>query len=945
MASSSNYSKTLSTTIPRKLTQGTYYIYIKTDIQNSIYEHTDESNNIIKSGPILINAYPPVDLSIVSLVSPTTGNSGQPFEFQFSVKNIGIGNTIASNWVDIVYLSADTILNAYDDIFLTNVKRSEPLIGGTGYDRTISAKLPNGISGNYYLIVRTDSSNNIEDVNLSNNVSYSISKILISLTPSPDLQVLSASVPLNGQAGQPILVNWVVKNNGANIISTQGWNDGVYLSQNSVYNQYDILLGSINKIGPLTNSESYNKTFEVTLPVSISGNYYIIIKTDSREELYEHNAESNNLLSFPITITLPPPADLIVTNITTPANAIAGKDVSISWTIMNEGINPAVGRMSDAVYFSADTTWDLSDPLLGIVLRDINLNPGALLKESFNINTLNSILADSLGEITADIPGLLTGEYHVIVRSNFKSNIREIDYTNNKKASANKVNVDVINLPLSVFVTDTIYRQDQNFYKVNVPDGVDLRIKAKGSSNVPTVDIYVAYGRMPSTSDYDYRTNDPIPINREVFIPSTKTGNYFITIRSNSNIVDEVYTIIGEVLSFSITAIQPNKGGMGGQVTSMLQGAGFRDSTKVFLYKAGERITEGNVLKFISTMELKVRWNLKNIPLGTYDVVAINEDGSTVTLLDGFKVEPAREMVVSIGQLTPNLLLYGRKESYSFRFTNTSNVDIPYTIVQVEVPPETEATISASTRFITRSRLIPDSLKLADGVFDDYVFSETSQRFPLLVRDLTPGEAVECRIIFRNLSFSAGTSFPMSVGVRTFDKDAYLALQISMIESSRQSVLGNQSSFSPEVVASAYNAQSFAQFMLDGYSKIGLLDPSDVPSLPKIISLIENTENSNTLYKSTMDIGVLPNSTNDASSACDDFFSKLGCVAAVIDCFIPFPPIPPPFNFIMCGFGIAASCGPWDAGLAGCIGVASGLTCLGKELIVKILLPHLIRMI
>ncbi len=941
LPSFTNYSKSLSVKIPRKLSEGTYYLYIKTDVRNSIYEHTDEGNNILKSSSVFVKAYPPVDLSIVSLSTMISGNSGQPLEIQYSVKNIGTGNTTVSNWVDIIYLSADTTLNIYDDIFIARVNRFEPLISGAGYERNINPNLPNGISGNYYLIVKCDSSNAAEDVNLTNNIKFTESKIQISLTPSPDLQLISANVPSGGQAGQPLVISWSVKNNASNIPPSQVWNDAIYLSQNSVYDPYDISLGSISNSGPLVSGASYNRNVEVTLPVSSSGNYYILVKTDSRDAIYEHNAESNNLLALPITITLPPPADLVVTNITAPLNAITGKDVTVAWTIQNKGSNPATGRMSDAVYFSKDTTWDVSDPLLGIVLREINLNPGASLKESFKINTSNLVLADSLGEITADMPGLFTGEYHVIVRTNFKNNIREIDYTNNKKASLNKVNVDVISLPISVIVTDTIYRQDQNYYKVNVSDGVDLRIKAIGSSNLPSLDIYVAYGRMPSTSDYDYRTTDPLTLNREVFIPSTKAGYYFITVRSNSNVVNEMYTIIGEVLSFSITAIQPNKGGMGGQVTSILQGAGFRDSTKVYLYKAGEKVAEGNVLKFNSTMELKVRWNLKNIPLGVYDVVAINKDGSTVTLLDGFMVEPAREMVVSIGQLTPNLLLYGRKESYSFRFTNTSNVDIPYSIIQIEVPPGTEATISASPRLITRSRLIPDSLKLADGNFDDYVFSNVSQTFPLLVRDLIPGEAVECRITFRNLSISAGNNFPMSVGVRTFDKEAYLALQMSMIESSRQAILGNQSSFSPEVVAGAYNAQSFAQFMLEGYAKIGLLDQSDIPPLPKIVNLIEETDNSNTLNKSTFDIGAIPTSINDASSACEDFFNKLGCVAAVIDCFIPFPPIPPPFNFIMCGFGIAASCGPWDAGLAGCIGVASGLTCLGKELICKKLVASL----
>jgi hypothetical protein len=253
----------------------------------------------------------------------------------------------------------------------------------------------------------------------------------------------------------------------------------------------------------------------------------------------------------------------------------------------------------------------------------------------------------------------------------------------------------------------------------------------------------------------------------------------------------------------------------------------------------------------------------------------------------------------------------------------------------------TDVQISASSRFISRGNVIPDSLKQAEGKYDDFIDSETARFIPLLARELMPGEALDCRIIFRNMSFPAGTNFPMSVGVRTFAKDAYLTHQLSMIESFRQQVLENQSSFSTEIIARAYDTQSFTQFILDGYVALGLIDQSDLPPTFTAGRFIGSADFSILFSQSTQKINPTQNNLNQVTSSCEDFFSKLGCVAAVIDCFIPFPPIPPPFNFIMCGFGIAASCGPWDAGLAGCIGVASGLTCLAQELICKRLVGSL----
>src|SRR3989304_4376183 len=77
-----------------------------------------------------------------------------------------------------------------------------------------------------------------------------------------------------------------------------------------------------------------------------------------------------------------------------------------------------------------------------------------------------------------------------------------------------------------------------------------------------------------------------------------------------------------------------------------------------------------------------------------------------------------------------------------------------------------------------------------------------------------------------------------------------------------------------------------------------------------------------------------PNTDKD----CEQFFNIIACPAAIIDCFIDLPFIPPPISVGLCVFGIATSCLGFDFGplnYIGCIGIASGLTCLGKEFLCR----------
>jgi subtilase family serine protease len=53
-------------------------------------------------------------------------------------------------------------------------------------------------------------------------------------------------------------------------------------------------------------------------------------------------------------ILLPPPVDLVLTELGSPATALAGQPIQISWTVRNQGVNPASGARADGVWLSTD---------------------------------------------------------------------------------------------------------------------------------------------------------------------------------------------------------------------------------------------------------------------------------------------------------------------------------------------------------------------------------------------------------------------------------------------------------------------------------------------------------------------------------------------------------------------------------------------------------------
>jgi autotransporter-associated beta strand protein len=367
LAAGNQYTTTKTVTLPERIS-GTYHLFVTTDVDNKVYEANEVNNSLAVALPVALS--PSADLSMGGLAVTGVPSSGQPITVDWTVTNVGPVATRPdeTSWTDAVYLSVDGIWDPQSDTKLDSFVHNGSLAAGASYSQSRDITLPVGLSGNYTLFVVTDTQDTvIEPVGGASNVaSMSIS---IALTPPPDLQVASLTVPGAAYSGQPVTIQWTVQNLGAGDTAVGAWYDSVYLSKDQYLDPTaDIPLGSVQHSGVLNASGQYTANLTANIPANASGPYYVFVATDSTGLVFESN-ENNNSRYNPtaMLVSLPPPADLLVVDsITVPVMGIAGAAPAtpITWRVTNQGTAAAMGTWFDAIYLSADTTWDISDALV-----------------------------------------------------------------------------------------------------------------------------------------------------------------------------------------------------------------------------------------------------------------------------------------------------------------------------------------------------------------------------------------------------------------------------------------------------------------------------------------------------------------------------------------------------------------------------------------------------
>ncbi|MCR5864424.1 pre-peptidase C-terminal domain-containing protein [Aquincola sp. J276] len=372
--------------------------------QDAVPEFRDEGNNIaVKAVDVVLS--PAADLR-VTVVTPSAAKytRGQPIDFSYTVRNVGGAATPAdARWLDRVYLSVDGNFDPNTDRLLGQIEHQGAVAANGGfYERSGSFRLPNDLTGSYYLFVETDPITSpgsqprgavFEGGLEGNNAGRSADPVLIQLPPPSDLQVRAVQVPSTGQTGGTVKIGWDVRNDHGATVSGR-WTDALYLSLDDSWSLDDVLLGTLEQDRTLAAGQGYHAEKTVTLPPAREGQYRIVVRTDLRDQVVEGVDERNNdgLSTDKINLTVPELA--------------LGDSVSTTLSPGQERLYKVVVPAGHTLRLTLDGVDDVSANELYVRYADV------ATPASFDVGSTGVLAADA----RATVPTTQPGTYYVLVR-------------------------------------------------------------------------------------------------------------------------------------------------------------------------------------------------------------------------------------------------------------------------------------------------------------------------------------------------------------------------------------------------------------------------------------------------------------------------------------------------------------------------------------------------
>lgn len=666
--------------IPYSQLPGSYHLILLTDARSVVIED-DETNNASMAIPLEVSRIES-DLEVAAVNA--LPNVDHKLFVEWTVQNNAPVITNSNIWYDEVYLSYDSRIDE-GDLLLATVQHSNPLGPGETYNAFRQVSLPSDMSGNYFVIIRTDATDLVlEGLNENNNAKATSGgnsdggggggdggggdddgegDLVIPTPLIPDLVVTEVDAPDTAYTGRDIEISWTVENHGDST-GNLSWTDGVYLSLDQVFDPLDdIYLVYANRPNALGMGESYQQTRTVQLPVGLAGPYYLFVVTDSSNRIYEKDAELNNRNFDPysVEVLITQPVDFVVGTITVPATGIPGQQATVSYTVANLGENSAQGRWTDSVYLSADETWDVNDPLVG------------------RVNVSGPVpSAGSYSEtLTALLPGVVPGDYHIIIRSDILNQIPEGNEQNNIGFSLDSASIDFPALELGVPEAGIADADQSLYYQVAVPAGEALSFLLEGTTIDDGFELYVAYDRIPSRSNYDYALNSPFELTQRLIIPSSREGNYYVRLYRNTTSDSPAnFTLTADLVEFDVYDSTFGTAGNSGSITLPVNGAKFDRTVGATLSNAvGVEITASQIYFEGSTL-LYATFDLAGLAPGQYDLTLTKPGSSPVTVTEGLEVVPGVGLVTTLDILAPNAVIRNNQYSISYLWRNSGLNDV-----------------------------------------------------------------------------------------------------------------------------------------------------------------------------------------------------------------------------------------------------------------------------
>ncbi len=280
-------------------------ITVTANINGDLFEYNASgtattNNSTTTTATATIAPYP--DLQVTNLaINPTTPISGQSLTISWTDANTGNGSTSGS-WSDQVTVvntttgqTLATVNVPYDATSSGNLSA-----GAVSAQRSDSLTLPAGTAGvgQLQITVTADIDNAIFEYNAS-QTGESNNSATISATsthaPEPDLTVSVVSTASSAGPGQSVPVNWTIGNSG-NADAIGSWVEQIYLATDAIGSN-PTLLATDTYSSPIPEGQSISRLVNVTLPPTVSGNYWLVVEENATGSLAESNTQNNSAIS------------------------------------------------------------------------------------------------------------------------------------------------------------------------------------------------------------------------------------------------------------------------------------------------------------------------------------------------------------------------------------------------------------------------------------------------------------------------------------------------------------------------------------------------------------------------------------------------------------------------------------------------------------------------
>jgi|YNPBryunderm2012_1023409.scaffolds.fasta_scaffold02837_2 hypothetical protein len=284
------------------------------------------------------------------------------------------------------------------------------------------------------------------------------------------------------------------------------------------------------------------------------------------------------------------------------------------------------------VRFSESAVWDIGDAFFGRVHHEGNVPGGGTYSHT----------------LAAPLPGVLPGQYHVIIRSDILNHIPESNEANNVGASLDRVEIDVQLLELGVPQSGNLSQGRSVYYRTPfLTAGETVRFRLHGVEDAYT-ELYVRRGEMPSRNEYDYAAKQPFVSDQEIVMPVQQAGVYYVMAYATVAAGAPAYTISADVVPFSIRSIQSDRVGNSGWATIKVSGARFQPDTQFFLLDSDSNVLPAVRTYIQDSVTAFVTFDLYAVSTGVYTVAAYDpvrnlsvllEDSLTVVAGTGYDME------------------------------------------------------------------------------------------------------------------------------------------------------------------------------------------------------------------------------------------------------------------------------------------------------------------